>query len=410
MRELAGTSSLRSLASEVVSAFEASQLAVIQFPGGSEHDEWIEAILGACDDELERRGEGTLKTFADGNQGFSPKDLLEASFLDSSEPVESALIKCGTDPIHIPFRMPSDTRGISDEWSLFFASAARLMKSREMGTTTRYVLISLAQPILPASLNGPSCKIYQLWNPLSWEETRTVSSQLLGPDSSEIRRFWMVATYAGACCSSPSILKALCTQRPETISSTINLVMNLARVDGQAGKDTQLGGSPTGWRAWSVPDSYVESWGSGAQLGFTLDRGSAGPPWGETDEQRSFSLGRRIWREHAAGLFPMLAELSARSIRSLDGLLGDTWRQQFANSSDILPVDVDFQEPTAVLQFLHNDWRSPRKPSKIALDLLHGLRRARNEIAHLRPLDLRDLTGIWDLFRRAEDISKSRRT
>lgn len=407
MQALSGTFGLRNLAREIVSAFQASQMVVLQFPTSSDYAEWVPAVLRACDNELQSIGCGTLQSFDASAPGSLPSSLFEECFLDADCSIESFIFESGLDPTHIAFPEISNSAGMIDQWAGFLSAAVKCLKSLKSESESRYLLVTLNDPAELSQIEGPSCKIYRLWNPVSWEELRLVASSMIGPASPEISRYWKIATYTGACCMSPRLLELLCGEQPATLNRTLEVVLQNARPSEVTFRDDHNGSFPVFWRPWSVPEACVRTWARGWQIGATLDRGLSGPPEGATYEERLVALERRIWREHVAGLFPMIAEFSARSMRLLDLWLGTNWRLALGQFAGVPKEETYYSEPSIVLEFLRGEPGLKSKLPRSLIELLDALRKARNKIAHLRPLDLRELTKVWELFRGCEQISNS---
>jgi hypothetical protein len=105
----------------------------------------------------------------------------------------------------------------------------------------------------------------------------------------------------------------------------------------------------------------------------------------------------------------MIAEFSVRSMRLLDLWVGTEWRVNLGRFAGVSKEETYYLEPSSVLEFLRGEPGLKSKLPRSLFDLLDALRRARNKIAHLRPLDLRELTKVWELFRGCEQISNAPR-
>jgi hypothetical protein len=404
VREFAGTPTLRSLAKEIVSAFEASQVVFVQFPTQSHYGNWIDSILAACDDELVLRSQGLLglQHFNGADGVLSPTTLLTQLTHGDNTSLEGFVSDFGEDPIHLSFAQLGEGSPLPDNWASFLEAIVKCMKASDAGDKSRYLLISLTAPVLPRGLEGLGSKLYQLWNPITWEELRIVASGMLGPDPSEVTRAWMISTYTGACCWNPKLLRTLCIERPKTLALTMKSVLDevpLGHQGNEHATDAMLGGN---WRPWAVPETCNAQWSSGIQIGRTIDRGCMGIPEGQTNSEREASLSRHIWREQVSGLFPMIAELSTQSLRLTDSWLKGQWREGLATFANTTHDEVIFLEPSTVLAFLRDEPHLSRKLPTTILSLLNTLREIRNGIAHLKPVDLNRLTTLWDLYSRAQ--------
>lgn len=366
----------------------------------------MEPIIAACNDELLLRGEGELEEFSCGEQKLAPGLFLEKLTYDADTSVQGFLHEFGTHPVHMEFLSACDRPTLDDEWTKFLEAVTKELKSCDPGQRSRYILVSLADSESHQRLKSPVIKLYQLWNPITWEETRVLASTLLGPEPSEISKIWMIATYTGACCSDPQLLERLCSEKPKSLASTIELALGLML--GDHGDAVHLSDPAPigGWRPWSVPEESLAGWANGFQIGATLDRGFAGLPPGLSKQDRQASLGRRIWREQAAGLFPLIAELSTQSLQLLNSWLGKGWCEHLASYSEMRDDEVLFTEPSIVLRFLREQDGAYGRLPKTIIELLYALKNTRNSIAHLQPVELTRLTSLWDFFYRARGLSR----
>lgn len=408
MRELALMPSLRSLAYEVVSAFEMAQVVLVQFPTRESYDDWIQLIVDACNNELQVRDEESIQPFEVSRDRWSPCSMKNELTFAAETSFKKFLAEYGPSPIHISLAGEPEDIPHLDEWSDFIKDSVQTFKEFEAGARARYLLVTHTSSLPLGYREGPNCRVYQLWNPITWEELRLAAAARIGSDVSDISRSWMVATYTAACCSSPRLLEQLCVSRPQTLRGTFEIALDFFGTTPRMNDGKIANRTSFGRRGWVVQECFEPNWREGAQIGATLERGMTGPPLGTSSRERQASIERRIWQEQVAGLFPIVSELSWHTMGILNRWLPKDWQQTLSRFMSIDVADCPYTEPAKVLDFLRQYQNLSRALPRTALDLLYSLRRVRNDIAHLRPVDLRDVAGLWDLYHRAVDQTSAR--
>lgn len=99
-----------------------------------------------------------------------------------------------------------------------------------------------------------------------------------------------------------------------------------------------------------------------------------------------------IWREQLTGLFPVVVELGFRIVPTITSLTGPDWLREVPDEKRV--SETDFRpEPKEVMDIFGS--RRFGKLPKSIWSFLDLLRRTRNDLAHMSPIELRQVREIW---------------
>ena len=100
-----------------------------------------------------------------------------------------------------------------------------------------------------------------------------------------------------------------------------------------------------------------------------------------------------IWREQLSGLFPVVVELGFSAASTITSVVGRDWLQEVPAERKISDGDVQL-EPKEVMDIFATR-RYGRLPTSI-WSFLSLLRRTRNDLAHMSPIELQQMRQIWE--------------
>lgn len=388
--------SLRGIAEAIISGDDSGQLILFSFPSKDVWGKWREVFLEALDTCLSERDKGTL---VDGIIAMAPgsdnpqNDLAEK--LEIDEPVfDEILASYGDDP---PIVLELDCDGhLEPTWQGFLSDVARYYRTYDSSYTKRSICLFLTSPPhIPPIEPAPGVRCFSFWNPLLWEEVRLLIGANIGQSENAILKAWVVSTYAGSANLDPEVVGRLLQQEPRSLREVREIVRAYCDEYKGAKKVHQHFPSLIDEKRWDVPHGLSEPWLKGNIHGHTFNRGNS-IPWEKCcDSFREATLDRAVWREQVAGLFPLLMEITAITSDIITHTKGRKWHE----------MCEDTTEPGKILDVFHGNKSLGSLPQKI-YQLLQELRISRNKLAHLDPVDFRDVSQIWSLF---EQISNNSR-
>ena len=163
--------------------------------------------------------------------------------------------------------------------------------------------------------------------------------------------------------------------------------------------DTKLSPPFVADQRWNVPSAVVQQWSKGQIAGSTLERGvSFNTEYMKRADAHAYLL-HAIWREQVAGLLPVVMEVGFSVNHAVKHEIGPCFLEGLPQ--EVRPGGQLYLEPREVIQRIEEraDWWVPNTIWK----MLKLLRDARNDLAHLRPVDqglIRDLWQQYDIVRR----------
>lgn len=390
--------SLDDLATDVVADMIAGKTVFVQFPRYCNRQFWQNQIVSACQMVLRLEGnDAHIERVTINNDDFTPTDLFDDLAIPKGSSVERFLTGYGHDPVALAFEKPLSEL---PQWSQFIEQVAREQKSLDSNDMSRLILV-FSDPDLDTSLSASaSVSSYQFWNPVRWEELRLVAHRWLGTNSNEATHAWMVATYVGAAGSNPECLQYLCSERPRTLRDVLSISASFMTPQRNLTSTRANHQAISGNSAWRLPKQRPGDWVDDGLVSMTLDRGARHTTSLTDEKAQEDHVKRAIWTEQSAGLLPLIMEISYRTNRALDSVIGDDWRSRCAQKYECSIEDTYYREPGDLLSIV-GDRRSYLLPRTI-YKLLNELRLTRNKLAHLVPIELSPITEIWDMHLRSQ--------
>jgi len=390
--------SLKNIAEVILSEGSSGQLIIFCIPTENIWSKWKEYLLNALKARLNERGQ---KQFwethaADRNSSDPQQNIAEFSGLTNDACLDEIFTSYGSES---PIIIELLCRGrIKDPWKKFIDNTARHFRISDSRNANRIICIFLVSPSsYPPIKIDAGVRCYGFWNPLRWEETRLLVTDNFSDKENVMSRAWRVSTYTGAANSDPELITQLSINSPRSLSDVKKEVLSF-RKKNDAPTTTEMVNRFHDEKRWNIPAGLTPKWLSGEIIGSTLDRGAL-IPWqkiSEHDFDNVFS--RTIWREQVAGLFPLLMEITYFTSEIITRIMGKKWRN-YLKSEDSMLAET---EPGVILSIFKENKMDlgclPNRTNK----LLHQLRVVRNKLAHLEPVDLRDVNQIWTLFEKIE--------
>jgi hypothetical protein len=388
--------SLDSLATDVVADMYAGKLVFVQFPKFSNRRYWQNQIMSACQANLRLAGEDARveeKVIED--DGYTPTELFEDLDVPADASIPRFLTEYGHDPIALAFTKPLSELS---QWSEFIDQVTKEQKRLDDNDMSRMILVFCDSDLAPSLSASVSVSSYQFWNPVRWEELRLAAHRWLGASANDATLAWMIATYVGATGSDPECLQHLCVEQPRTLRDVLSIRESFITPQRRSSSALSNHHAISGSGAWRLPKQIPDGWIDDGLIGMSLDRGAVHTTSLMDEKAQEDHVRRAIWTEQSAGLLPLIMEISYRTNLALDSVINDTWRSRCAEKYGCTVEDTYYREPGDILSIV-SDSRSDPLPRTI-YKLLNELRRTRNKLAHLVPIELSPITEIWDMHLR----------
>lgn len=390
-------------ASDIIGELNAGKSTVIQFPGLPEQIRWKNQILGACESVLLLENEpSSFELINVDETGLTPTELMN-EFGVSAEPIlERFLTEFGREPLAIAFSKPLHEL---PEWSKWLVDITRFQKTLSGDDYGRFLIFFTVGIGLPEEVTWTDLGCFQFWNPVRWEDMRLAARHWLGAPHSDAESTWMIATYTGASNLDPDLLAELCDRQPRTLRDVVEYVTSRIESDpeSQPANESQMELSERS--AWKLPANLIDDWSNCGLFGQTTERGSRRDLSSVSSQERERKLYYQIWQEQAAGLLPLIVELSVSANRLLDSWLPAGWRSTLAESADTNAHETYFVETALLVQFIES---LPNVHlAEMPYRLLKQLRHLRNRLAHLQAVELSALQRLWDLYLRTKAASET---
>ena len=244
---------------------------------------------------------------------------------------------------------------------------------------------------------SPATKHFYLWNALRWEDMRCLGASWLdGETTNPLMRAWQVSSYTGAANGDPFLLREICSQAPRFLSE-INATVraNITRSPNAATPERMI--TPRTESRWDVPDSSHKEWSEGNLLGITLERGPQ-VPWEQipSGDLEAFAE-RLIWQEQVTSLLPTILEFTRQTGEWISRHLSPDWERYIVEENDPFTA----VEPGKILLIFARN-RLGSLPDSI-YRLLQALKEARNNLAHMSPMDASSVDKVWNAYCIAQD-------
>ena len=392
--------SLRNIAEVILSEGSSGQIILFCVPSENTWEKWKEYLLNAFNISLSENGKEQIwETLSGDTHSVNPqKDIAEFLELDRQADLNEILASYGdTPPIIVELLCNNE---IQQNWNNFINEVARFLRVNDTYDTKRSICIFfISPPKLPPVKLDAGIRCYSFWNPLRWEEMRLLVQDSIINENA-MNRAWRVSTYTGSANSDPELISTLIENSPNSLSELKDMVSEIRKKDKNFVSYQSSINRFHDEKNWDVPVGLVGEWLNNGLQGSTLDRGAV-IPWGNiTDEDFEIAFDKAVWREQVAGIFPLLMEITFFTSEIISKIKGKTWQKYIQSSPE---NGVSETEPGAILNIFHeNKTKLGPLPDKI-YKLLQELRITRNKLAHIEPVDFRDVNQIWTLF---EQISK----
>ncbi len=387
---------IQGLAAEVLAGLREDSLVVVSVPSGATGQRWLGWFLEALRSQTRERGEPLPIEL--GSLGGSLSDPLSA--LAATVPMEGVQ---GLDDLlaYIPddgalIVVVDCDDDLSPEWKKFFDSVARAYVGADTHRLRPLLALIVGSREYPPIVPDVASRVFALWNVVRWEELRLLAAAVLPQEENALTRAWRVASYAGAANWDPETLLHLCRQSPNRLDHVVDLAV--AGASDHDEPDWNAGTVPE--QRWQVPATCIGPWSSGELFGHTVERGAARAMGAMRRETAETYARAAIWREQLTGLFPVIVELGFGVTSVLTSLLGTDWHREVPEERKFTDEYLRL-EPKEVMDILETR-RYGRVPPSI-LSLLDLLRRTRNDLAHMSPVDLpriRQISQAHDLVQK----------
>lgn len=385
--------SLKNIAEVILSEGSSGQLIIFCIPTEDVWMKWKDFVLNALKNRLNERGESQFwDTLAADNNSSSPqKDIAEFLGFGIDADLNEILASYGSEsPLIIELLCGEK---LKKPWQNFINNTARFFRVSDSYNAHRLICIFLISPSFypPVQINA-GIRCYGFWNPLRWEELRLLVADNFSEKENVMSRAWRIGTYTGAANSDPDLINRLSRNSPRSLSDVKKEVL-ICRVQAdRSGNGSSIDNRFFEERRWDIPSGLTEKWLAGSILGSTLDRGGIIPWQHISDNDFDNVFARTIWREQVTGLYPLLMEITYFTSEIVSRVMGEKWKT-YLDSGDNAGSET---EPAVILEIFKKH-RLGSFPNRIHR-LLHQLRIVRNKLAHLEPVDFKDVNQIWTLF------------
>lgn len=390
--------SLREIAETIISGDDSGQLILFCFPSKNVWLKWKDFLVTALSSCLSEAGRPVIDEIiqADILSDEPQKDLADKLSVDDYIELDEILASYGgASPIVLELLCEGS---LPVSWQKFIYNVARFFREQNSVDSKRSIcLFLIAPPKLPPVKVEPGVRCFSFWNPLKWEEIRILVEDNLEGQEDVMAKSWFVSTYTGASNSDPELISALLAKLPRSLEDVKNTVLKAQQESSQ--HETMPPNIPRFFeeKRWDVPAGMADQWLKDQIHGNTLDRGSL-VPWGKCPNNfLDSSFMRVVWREQVAGLYPLLMEVSFLTAEMISNKNGNEWKKYAASKNNGMCLET---EPGEILRVFRENKDLKGLPLK-SYELLQNLRIARNKLAHLEPVDFKDVRQIWALFERA---------
>ena len=374
-------------------AFDEGEFVILGCPESTTGQRWAEVALDALDNASRVRDDPSPVRLSSisGNVDDPLPVIVRALGYDEGSTVADILAgDAGTVVIRVVC-----TDGFSGGWRRLFVQFGSAYRLAQGGVRTRPVLaIVTGCTDFPPVESSVGTRVRALWNTVRWEEMRLLVESTLPMRENALVRTWRVAVYTGASNNDPAIAAMLCEQGPNSLRDTIDVTLsetvNVAK-GGQVPIDVPFVAD----ERWEVPSRVTRLWAEGQISGVTLERGTSVSLDRLTTKNATDYLYSVIWREQVAGLLPVVIDMGFSVNGALANAVGYSWLD--SGPMDALSVDGRINlEPAEVMRRIKE---TPRLhvPSTI-WRALGRLRAVRNDLSHMRLVDLSDVRAIWESY------------
>lgn len=388
MQVPSGLPGIRRLASEVLAELGEGSLVALSVPSGATGKRWLGWFLETLRTQIREGGEQPpieLPSLA----GSLPDPFSEIAATGSVGQIRSLDDLLEYFPEEGPLVLVIECEpSLGLGWKHFFDAVRRAFRVADARRLRPVLAIIVGSREYPPITNDVGSRVFALWNLFRWEELRILAIDVLPQNENALTRAWRVATYAGAANGDPKMLLRLCRESPDRLDRVVELATRDAGSCGGCEWDTH----PVSDQRWDVPPGCIGPWSVGELLGHTVDRGALRAVGGMAGETAERYVRAAIWREQLTGLFPVVVELGFRIVPTITSLLGSDWLREVPDEKRVSEMDFRL-EPKEVMD-IFGAGRFGKLPESI-WSFLDLLRRTRNDLAHMSPIELRQVREIW---------------
>ena len=380
------------LSQDLFSALEHGELVILGCPPGEVSGLWIDALLDSLEEiVLKRDNFAPIRIAGLDGQAETPGALIASAL---GEPATMPVMALLEDPGgSAALVLEVDCRGgISAAWRRLLGEIARTVRagSAECGLRPLLVVLVACQDFPPLG-PGPGLRIRALWNTVQSEDLRVLAdSMLASKNENPFVRAWRVAVYSAAANQDPGRCEAFCRTMPNSIEQTIALAIGEPPPVRPGGDMPSMLSLPD--TRWQVPRAVLKEWADGQITGYTHERGAV---LDIERMNRGFAetyLRNKIWREQLSTLFSMVLDAGFSMTGAVSHAIGHDW----LNGADAEVFAADGRitlEPAEIIERL--EMRSDLQVPPSLWSGLRLLRRVRNELAHMHPVDYRQMHDLW---------------
>ena len=386
--------SIRQFAGDLFSVLDEGELVILGCPAGPNCEHWANGILDALEETVHSR-DGLplirLPCFRGDTDDPEPEvaralgrpdDASVSEFLESfsGETITILTIDCAD--------------GISDGWRRLFTQIGKIYKTADSAYVPILTVLIGCRTFPPVD-PGVGIRVRALWNVVRWEELRLLVESMLTADENALVRAWRIAVYSATSNSNPDLVSLLCRNMPNSLSETIETTLD------RTGCSSTTHATPVmlsvSDQRWDVPPAVVRDWAEGRVAGITLERGASLNIKCMKREDAHAYLLDAISREQIAGLLPVVMEMGFSVAQAVKNAIGDRWLD---GSPDVArgPGGRVNLEPAEIIERLQRP--STTYVPEALWQILLLLRKTRNDLAHMDPVDYGRIRELWQMYDR----------
>lgn len=398
-----GLPGVRQFAADLWEGIDLGELSVVGSPYSGPCAKWLEISLEALNDICRERGDAVPVRVAplDGLKSCPLRSLGEPLQLGPNPSVDALLESFGREPAVVVSIHCS--KGLSNAWSALLADLRRRVKQAQEDRQRPYIFVLVGHTGFPPFEAGVGVRVRSMFNMVRWEEMRLLAGATLSDSENPLVRAWRVCVYSAVSGADPDLLEQLCLEAPNSLKEAMAVTLDY-RTDDEVDAPAVFEPFLVEHR-WQVPASLRAGWAAGHVHGATLERG-IGINVTSVDERSACDhLRAAIWREQVSGLLPTLMEMGFDIATVVLSRPSDGASDQVAIQSRG-PGGRVLLEPAVLMDLIRS--HAGHRVARPIWEFLSLLRRTRNDLAHMSPVEyarVRDLWHGYDLARRHFSMS-----
>ena len=384
--------SIRQFVGELLSVLEEGELVILACPSSPIWRPWIKSILMAFEQTVHRKDGLSLITLPC-LQGDIDNPLCEiAETLGCPNDILISGLLAELDGETLTILTVNCGQGISDGWQRLFSQLGNAYRTAAFSRVSMLVVLTECREFPPVEPRV-GIRVRALWNVVRWEEFRLLVESMLPINENALVRAWRIAVYSAASSCNPKLASFLCREMPVSLAETIALAV--CHAGSFQSERTEPLTKIVADRRWEVPPPVVHDWADGRICGISLERGASFNLGCMAQEDAKAYLFGAIWKEQIAGLLPVVMEMGFLVTRAITNTIGDKWLDGM-DDAVVGPDGRVFAEPAEVIDGLKKLPKSA-VPETI-LRTLYLLKSTRNDLAHMRPVDLGRIRELWQRY------------